>query len=258
MEKPSLHIVKIGGNVLASEETLERVLNRFLDLAGKKILVHGGGRRASELSRRLGIEPRMHQGRRITDADALEVAVMVYAGLANKTLVAQLQGLGCNALGMSGADGNAILAEKRPVLPVDYGYVGNIQEVNTGLLANLLNEGITPVFCAITHDKSGQLLNTNADSIAAGLAAAMARDFDVTLSFCFEKPGVLRDADDDSTLIPHISRQDYLSFQDEGIIHSGMLPKLENAFRALEAGVSNVEICGPGAFGKDEGTLLSL
>ncbi len=245
MTQDSLHIVKVGGKVLENESYLQPLLHGFTALKARKILVHGGGKRASAVSRKLGITPRMHKGRRITDADSLDVAVMVYAGLTNKQLVASLQALGCSAIGLSGADGNAIQARRRPVGEVDYGFVGDIENVNTDLLRHLLEGGHSPVFCAITHDGKGQLYNTNADSIAAGLAGALSAAYAVRLTYCFEKPGVLRDADDDSSLITRLSKTDYQSFLDEGAIHSGMIPKLDNAFSALAAGVERVMICGP-------------
>lgn len=257
MKIEPLHITKIGGKVLEDTELLEQVLDNFVSLPGYKILVHGGGKRASALSRRLGIEPKMHNGRRITDAGALEVATMVYAGLANKTLVSRLQARGCDALGLSGADGNAILAHKRPVKDIDYGFAGDIDEVNTGLIRHLLLANTTPVFCAITHDGKGQLLNTNADTIAGQLARALSPFYNVQLHYCFEKPGVLYDAEDDDSLIRELSYDDYQQYQQDGIITDGMLPKLDNAFHALREGVKGVMICGPYSL-NGQGTKLFL
>ncbi len=245
MKIQPLHITKIGGKILEDEARLDQVLRNFVNLEGHKILVHGGGKRASEMSRRLGIEPRMHQGRRITDEPALEVATMVYAGWSNKKVVSLLQAGGCDALGLSGADGNAILARKRPVGEVDYGFAGDIEEVNTGLIRHLLFAQITPVFCAITHDGQGQLLNTNADTIAARLARALTPHYDVHLHYCFEKPGVLTDPDDDDTVIARLTFDSYRQYQQQGVITDGMIPKLDNAFGALRHGVKGVVICGP-------------
>jgi acetylglutamate kinase len=257
MNTEPLHIIKIGGKVLEEAGLLDQVLENFVSLSGSKILVHGGGKRASALSLRLGIEPKMHHGRRITEADALEVAIMVYAGLANKTLVSRLQARGCDAIGLSGADGNAILAHKRPVKEIDYGFVGDVDEVNTGFIRLLLKAHTAPVFCAITHDGQGQLLNTNADTIAGQLARALSPFYHVQLYYCFEKPGVLYDAGDDESLIEKLSYADYRQYQRDGIITDGMLPKLDNAFQALREGVKGVIICGPYSL-NGQGTKLSL
>lgn len=257
MVREPLHITKIGGKVIEDEALLQQVLAGFTALEGLKILVHGGGQRANELSRRLGFEPRMHRGRRLTDDHALEVAVMVYAGWSNKTLVSRLQALGCDALGLSGADGNAIRAHKRRGGAVDYGYAGDIDEVNTAMIRHLLLAQVTPVFCAITHDRKGQLLNTNADTIAARLARALAPYYEVHLRYCFEKPGVLLDPADDDSVIHRLDYDDYQAYQRQGIITDGMLPKLDNAFAALRDGVDRVVICGPASF-NGHGTLLTV
>ncbi len=256
MVRVPLHITKIGGKVIEDEALLEQVLAGFVALEGLKILVHGGGKRANELSRRLGFEPRMHRGRRITDENALEVAVMVYAGWSNKTIVSRLQALGCDALGLSGADGNAIRAHKRQGGDVDYGYAGDIDEVNTALIRHLLLAQVTPVFCAITHDRQGQLLNTNADTIAARLARALAPHYEVQLRYCFEKPGVLLDPLDDRSVIPILGYDDYRQYRQQGVITDGMLPKLDNAFAALHDGVARVIICGPASV-NGHGTVLT-
>lgn len=253
-----LHIVKIGGQVIEDKVLLAKVLDDFVALPGNKLLVHGGGRRASELSRRLGIEPQMHEGRRITGDGDLEVAVMVYAGLANKTLVASLQARGCEAIGLSGADGNVLWAHRRPVRNgIDYGWVGDIDAVNVDFIDRLFDGGYTPVFCAITHDGHGQLLNTNADTIAARLAEALALHHEVHLRFCFEKPGVLLDPNDDRSLIDRLDPLTYEHYRNEGIISGGMLPKLDNAFRALQEGVREVVICSPENL-VEGGTVLHL
>ena len=202
MSKPILHILKIGGKLIENPPRLERLLSDFTNLNGHKILVHGGGKRASQLCHALSIEPKMIEGRRITDEPTLEIVTMVYAGLINKNIVSQLQALGCNAIGLSGADGNAILAHKRIVKTIDYGFAGDIDAVNTNTIAGLVNLNLTPVFCAITHNGKGQLLNTNADTIAATLATALVKQYDVHLKYCFEKKGVLSDPDNDDSVIP--------------------------------------------------------
>lgn len=237
-----LTILKIGGNVLADTTMLDAALDLFTGYEGAAILVHGGGKRASELLTELGHTPRMVDGRRITDAATLEIAVMVYAGLINKQLVARLQAKGCPALGVSGADGNLIQAHLRPVGDIDYGFAGDIDHVHAAGFDALLAAGFCPVCCAITHDKQGQLLNTNADTIASAVAHALAPLYAVTLDYCFEKPGVLLDADRDDTAIPQLTPSDYAVYKAQGIIHSGMIPKLDNAFAALRAGVHQVRI----------------
>ena len=257
MVRTSLHITKIGGKVIEDADLLEQVLTDFAALEGLKILVHGGGKRANELSRRLGFEPKMYRGRRITDEQALEVAVMVYAGWSNKNIVSRLQALGCDALGLSGADGNVIRAHKRRGGAVDYGYAGDIDAVNTAMIRHLLLAQVTPVFCAITHDREGQLLNTNADTIAARLARALAPYYEVHLRYCFEKPGVLLDPADDDSVIQRLDYDDYQAYQRQGIITDGMLPKLDNAFAALRDGVARVVICGAASV-NGHGTLLTI
>lgn len=236
----TLHILKIGGNVLADEVQLNQALDLFASFDGPAILVHGGGRRASQILTALGHEPKMINGRRITDETALEVVTMVYAGSLNKQLVAGLQSRNCNAIGLSGADGNLIRAHKRIVKDIDYGYAGDIDEIDAAGFQALLEAGFRPVCCAITHDKQGQLLNTNADTIAASIATAMADRYQVVLQYCFEKPGVLMDADDDQSVIQQIDSTYYQELKDAGVVHSGMLPKLDNAFGALRNGVSAV------------------
>lgn len=242
--KEQVGIIKIGGAFLEDEKLLETFYSAFTAMEGLKILVHGGGHRASKLSKDLGIAPQMVNGRRITDAKSLEIVTMVYAGWANKTLVAGLQGRGCNALGLSGADANLIRALRRPVSDIDYGLVGDVERVDTHGLSTLLNAGFTPVFCALTHDGNGQLLNTNADSIAADLAMALSPLYDVKLVYCFEKQGVLRDVSDPESVIPRINPDNFKILQKEGVISEGMIPKLFNSFRALQAGVDQVYI-GP-------------
>lgn len=253
-----LSIIKIGGNIIEDDHTLHSFLHHFAKLEGLKILVHGGGRKASELLPKLGIAPKMANGRRITDESTLEVVTMVYGGLVNKTLVAQLQGLRVNALGMSGADGNSIRAMKRPVKEVDYGFAGDIESVDADLMTNLLRLGVVPVFCALTHDQNGQLLNTNADTIASELAIGLGHVFDVVLNYCFELNGVLSDIADQESVIPQINSKSYKELVAQGIIANGMLPKLHNCFHALRHGVSEVRIGNLGLFDKEQKKYTSL
>jgi acetylglutamate kinase len=218
--------------------------------------VHGGGRSATKIASQLGIESQMVEGRRITDAETLKVVTMVYGGLVNKNIVAGLQSLNVNALGLTGADMNLIRSEKRPVTTVDYGYVGDVKEVNATLLVSLIKQGIVPVLAPLTHDKEGNMLNTNADTIAGETAKALATSFDVTLVYCFEKKGVLRDENDDNTLIPLINRNTFTQLVTEGIIQGGMIPKLENSFQAIEAGVKEVIITKADAIAPGQGTCV--
>ncbi len=240
----TLFVIKIGGNVIDNSENLYRFLKDFTALPGKKILVHGGGKVATQLSQTLGIEPKMVDGRRITDIETLRVVTMVYGGLINKNIVAQLQQFGNNAIGLTGADGDLIRAKKRPVKTIDYGYVGDLddQSVRAENIDSLLKAGFTPAFCALTHDGEGQLLNTNADTIASALAVAMAKLYSTTLIYCFEKKGVLRDINDETSLIYEINPQVYEQLKAQQIIHSGMLPKIDNAFSAISCGVRSVII----------------
>ena len=240
MEK--LTIIKIGGNVINDELALRQFLADFSKVEGKKILVHGGGKIATEVSSKLGVVTKMHEGRRITTAENLDVVVQIYAGLINKNVVAQLQKEGCNAIGLTGADGNSILAVKRPVKEVDFGFVGDVVEVNSASIHALLENDMTPVFCAVTHNKEGQLLNTNADTIAAELAIGMSELYDTELVYCFEKNGVLMDMEDDHSVIPIIDSAKYEELKKENIIHEGMLPKMENCFEALQKNVGKVII----------------
>ncbi len=253
-----LFILKIGGKVIEEETLLNEALQAFANQAGFKILIHGGGKRASELSKQLNIPVQMVNGRRITDAAMLEVAVMVYAGLANKTIVAKLQTLNCNAIGLSGADANTIVAHKRPMIDLDYGFVGDVDAVNVPTIQTFLEGNLTPVFCAITHNGNGQLLNTNADTIATQIAIAFAPFYAVSLNFCFEKPGVLLNSTDDNSVISSLNRETYQTYQTEGIITDGMLPKLDNAFEALQKGVKEVRIGDVAAILEKRGTVLNL
>ena len=255
MEK--LVLIKVGGKIVEEENTLRQLLKDFAAIEGHKVLVHGGGRFATKLAAELGVETKMVNGRRITDADMLRIVTMVYGGLVNKNIVAKLQALGVNALGLTGADMNLIRSEKRPVKEVDYGYVGDVKEVNAELLAGLIKQGIVPILAPLTHDKEGHLLNTNADTIAGEAAKALAKYFEVTLMFCFEKKGVLMDENDDESVIPEINREAFKKYVDEGIIQGGMIPKLENAFQAIDAGVRRVVITQASEINNGTGTIVS-
>ncbi|WP_413533568.1 acetylglutamate kinase [Empedobacter brevis] len=237
-----LKIIKIGGGIIDDSQELEQFLKTFAEIDSPKILVHGGGKGASKMLNQLGIEPNMVEGRRITDKPTLDVVTGLYAGNINKTIVAKLQEFDCNALGLSGADGNAIKGSKRPVKTIDYGFVGDLtdESVNKELFQLLIDNNITPVVCAITHDGNGQLLNTNADTIASTIAVALSQENEVELNFCFDKIGVLRDVHDDKTLIPEINETLYLQLKEEGVIFEGMIPKLDNSFKVIKAGVKNV------------------
>lgn len=244
VEDKKLYVIKIGGNVIDNAANLDCFLKDFTALEGYKILVHGGGKAATQFSERLGIEPNLVDGRRITDMETLRVVTMVYGGLISKNIVAQLQRYGTNAIGLTGADGDFIRAKKRPVKTIDYGFVGDIDEhsIKPKNISNLMKGGFTPVFCAITHDGEGQLLNTNADTIASAIAVAMSALYETTLIYCFEKKGVLKDINDESSLIHEIDPERYEVLKNQKIIHSGMLPKLDNAFTAISCGVKAVII----------------
>lgn len=242
--KKPLHVIKIGGNVIDNSENLYHFLKDFTALDGYKILVHGGGKVATQLADTLGIESKMVDGRRITDIETLRVVTMVYGGLINKNIVAQLQRFGTNAIGLTGADGNFIKAKKRAVKTIDYGFVGDLNEtsVDAPAISRLMEAGFTLVFSALTHDGEGQLLNTNADTIASSVAVALADLYDTTLIYCFEKKGVLQDINDEESLIRDIDPARYEELKKQQIIHSGMLPKLDNAFTAINCGVKAVVI----------------
>ena len=248
-------IIKIGGKLLDDPEKLENALFSFSKIKGHKILVHGGGTKSNELSEKLGIATQMVEGRRITDDRSLEIVVMVYAGLLNKTVVGQLQSMGCDAIGLSGADGNTILAKKRKIGPVNFGFAGDIEKIYTPFIESLLRDGLTPVFCAITHNGKGQLLNTNADTIAASLAASLSEKFDVTLKFIFEKKGVLTDTNNDDSILKKLTKRQYNKYKKEGQISDGMIPKLDNAFLAKKGKVGQVFVCG--LSGIEEGSIFS-
>lgn len=253
-----LTVIKVGGKIVEEHDTLQQLLDDFAKIGGYKVLTHGGGRSATRLATRLGIESRMVNGRRITDAETLQVVTMVYGGLVNKNIVAGLQARGVNALGLTGADMDVIRSVRRPVQEVDYGFVGDVRQVNVDLLADLIYKGVVPVMAPLTHDGQGSLLNTNADTIASETAKALARRFDVTLVYCFEKPGVLRDENDDSSLIPEITPELFDRLVADGTVQGGMIPKLENSFDALKAGVSEVVITQASAIGRQTGTRIRL
>lgn len=254
--KHPLTVIKVGGAVVENDGSLDRLLRGFAAVEGRRVLVHGGGRRATAVAASLGIESRMVGGRRVTDGDMLDVVTMVYGGLVNKNVVARLQALGVDALGLTGADMDVIRSHKRPVKDVDYGFVGDVERVDGAKLARLIEAGVTPVMAPLTHDGRGRMLNTNADTIAAETAKALAADYDVTLVYCFEKPGVLADPDDDSSLIPVITRQDFARLAADGTVAGGMLPKLENAFAAISAGVARVNITCAAAIDGRHGTIV--
>ena len=275
--KEKLTVIKVGGAVVEDEEQLSQLLKDFSAIEGRKVLVHGGGRRATKVAAALGVETKMVNGRRITDADMLEVVTMVYGGLVNKNIVARLQAQGINALGLTGADMNVIRSHKRPPITItphqflpsqgrsegvsttqsiDFGFVGDVDEADGEMLQTLIEEGVTPVMAPLTHDGKGNLLNTNADTIAAETAKALADYYDVTLIYSFEKKGVLRNPDDDNSVIPVITREDFQRYVADGTVAGGMIPKLENAFDAIDAGVSRVIITLATAIDGKSGTTI--
>ena len=249
-------VVKIGGNVIDSPEATARFVEAFAALEGPKLLVHGGGKLATRLAAQLGIESRMVDGRRITDRETLDVVTMVYAGLINKRLVAALSAAGCRAIGLSGADGNAVTARRRSPQPVDYGFVGDIERVDSALLRRLLEDGMAPVFSAIMHDGKGTLLNCNADSVASAVALGAAEIAPTDLVFCFEKAGVLRNPDDDTSLIREITAATYPPLKADGVVSKGMIPKVENALKAVANGVRSVTIKHSENLLNDTGTVI--
>lgn len=255
--KEKLTIVKVGGAVVEDEAQLAQLLKDFSAIEGKKVLVHGGGRRATQVAASLGIESKMVNGRRITDAEMLNVVTMVYGGLVNKNLVARLQANGVNALGLTGADIDVIRSHKRPLKDgIDYGFVGDVDKANGQMLSRLIEEGITPVMAPLTHDGQGTILNTNADTIASETAKALAPYYDVTLIFSFEKKGVLLNPDDDNSVIPVITHADFIKYKEDGTISGGMLPKIENALAAIDAGVGRVIITLATAIDGHAGTVI--
>ncbi|MFM2358519.1 MAG: acetylglutamate kinase [Bacteroidota bacterium] len=244
MSKPILNVIKVGGNVLDDATQLDQFLKDFAQVPGAKILVHGGGKIATTLGNHLGIAANYHQGRRITDKATLDLVTMVYGGLVNKQLVAGLQALNCNAIGLTGADGNIIPAAKRPVKTIDYGFVGDVQseKINSSLLNQFLQLQIVPILAPLTHDLEGSILNTNADTIASAIAIALSEQWQVRLIYCFEKKGVLLDVNDEESVVRLISPAVYQQLLAENRIADGILPKLENAFAAINSGVHEVLI----------------
>ena len=235
-----LYVVKIGGNIIDDPEALENFLSQFAAIDQPKILVHGGGKLATEMAATLKIPQQMIEGRRVTDEATLKVVTMVYAGFINKNIVAKLQAKACNAIGMTGADGNIILAKKRAVNDIDYGFAGDVVTVNNDFLKTLLEKNCTPVLAPITHDGDGQLLNTNADTIASEIAKAMSHSYSVQLIYCFDKKGVLENINDDNSVIKIITKENFPALKADSIIHAGIIPKIENALAAVDEGVQNV------------------
>ena len=242
MMKEHITVIKVGGKIVEESDSLGSLLDRFAAIEGCKVLIHGGGRSATRIAERMGIESRMVDGRRITDSDTLQVVTMVYGGLVNKSIVAQLQARGINALGLTGADCNIIRAHKRPVATIDYGFVGDVECADGNMLSALIGQGITPIIAPLTHDGKGNLLNTNADTMAAETAKALAAHYDVTLIYCFEFPGVMRNPEEAESLIPTITRESYRTLLADGTVSGGMIPKIDNAFNAIENGVKEVII----------------
>jgi acetylglutamate kinase len=243
MSKQALHIVKIGGNIIDAPEALASFLANFAAIQGRKLLVHGGGKIATSMAADLGIVSQMIDGRRVTDTESLRIVTMVYAGWINKSIVASLQALKCNSIGLTGPDGAFVISKKRNPEPIDYGFVGDIEHVNSKDLAGLITAGFSPVFAPITADVSGQLLNTNADTMAQALAIALSEYFETTLTYCFEKQGVLMDPNDDNSVISQINSANFAQLKADGIVSAGMIPKLENALKAVAQGVQAVRLC---------------
>ncbi|PKV64954.1 N-acetylglutamate kinase [Polaribacter sp. Hel1_33_96] len=256
MEK--LSIIKIGGNIIEDEISLNKFLKLFSNLKGNKILVHGGGKRATHIASKLGIESKMVKGRRVTDPETLEVITMVYGGLVNKNVVAKLQALGTDAIGLTGADINSIQSDKRPVKDIDFGFVGDVKKVASKSINKLLKADFTPVFCAITHDGNGQLLNTNADTIASKIAVGMSEIYDTSIYYCFELNGVLEDFNDKESIIKKINSENYQKLLKEGIISDGMIPKLDNCFDALNSGVQKVHIGNTSMLTKENNIFTTI
>lgn len=254
MEK--LTLIKVGGKIVEEEASLKKFLSNFSKVEGHKVLVHGGGRTATQIASKLGIESVMVGGRRITDIETLKVVTMVYAGLVNKSIVASLQALGLNSTGLTGADLNYMISEKRPVGEVDYGYVGDVKKVNAEILSELISKNVIPVLAPLTHDGKGNMLNTNADTIASEAAKSLSKFFEVSLVYCFEKKGVLYDENNDDSVIEEITKEKFEKYVKDGIINGGMIPKLENAFNAIEAGVKEVIITSADSLAKGVSTRV--
>lgn len=254
--REKITVIKVGGKIVEEETSLTALLDRFAAIEGRKVLIHGGGRSATRIAGLLGIESRMVDGRRITDSETLKVVTMVYGGLVNKNIVAGLQARGVNALGLTGADCNIIKAHKRPVKTIDYGFVGDVECADGDMLSRLIEQGITPIIAPLTHDGKGTMLNTNADTMAAETAKALATVYDTTLIYCFELPGVMRDPEDADSLIATITGESYRALLADGIISGGMIPKMENAFNAINNGVSRVIITKADAIDGTQGTHI--
>lgn len=243
MDKQPLTLVKIGGNIVDHPTALSQFLHDFHSIPGAKVLIHGGGKIASELSKKMNIEPVMINGRRVTDAETLKIVTMVYGGLINKNIVAQLQSKGSNAIGLTGADGNTIVSHKRVHPSIDYGFVGDIDRVNGEQINTLIQAGFIPVFASLTHDLNGNILNTNADTVASEIAIALSTFFDVQFFYCFEKKGLLLDIQDDHSYVPHIKIDQIESLKQDGTIVEGMIPKVDNISNAIRHGVQKVRLC---------------
>lgn len=251
-----LTVVKVGGQIVEEPESLNQLLKDFSLIAGNKILVHGGGRAATRIAEKMGIQSKMVDGRRITDEEMLQVVTMVYGGLVNKNIVAKLQALKVDALGLTGADLNTIFSQKRPSKDIDYGFVGDVKEVNATVFVELLHQNFVPVVAPLTHDGQGNLLNTNADTIAGETAKSLTYDFHVRLVYCFEKSGVLKNEDDENSVIPFLDKETYEEYKEQGIITGGMIPKLDNAFQALASGVKEVIITKASQINTGKGTFI--
>jgi acetylglutamate kinase len=252
-----IKVIKVGGGIIENDDNLSLFLNSFSQIEGPKILIHGGGRLATKIAEKLGYKTKMIDGRRVTDESMLDVVTMVYGGLVNKNIVAKLQSMGINALGLSGADGNLIKAHKRPNKKVDYGWVGDVDEINSNLLLNLIKSDTVPVIAPLSHDGNGKMLNTNADTIANEVSKALAEKDEIQLILGFELNGVLKDFNNKSSVIPKITSKLFNQLKSDGLISEGMIPKLENAFDAIEKGVSSVRICNALKINQDSGTLVS-
>lgn len=254
--RQQLTIIKVGGKIVEDAKALSLLLDDFVKIPGNKVLVHGGGRTATQVAAQLGLETQMIDGRRVTDADMLRVVTMVYGGLVNKSVVAQLNARGICALGITGADCGVIISHKRRPNPIDYGFVGDVDRVDASRLASIINQDITPVLAPLTFDGQGGLLNTNADTIAGETAKAMASAYDVTLVYCFEKAGVLSNPDDDSSVIPEIHAETFPQLVADGTVSGGMIPKIHNSLQAVEAGVKRVVITSALPLNIESGTQI--
>lgn len=254
--KEKITVIKVGGKIVEEDASLAALLDRFAAIEGRKVLIHGGGRSATRIAERLGIESKMVNGRRITDSETLKVVTMIYGGLVNKNIVAQLQATGINALGLTGADCNIIKAHKRPVGEVDYGFVGDVEHANGEMLSALIEQGIVPVVAPLTHDGKGNMLNINADTMAAETAKALAAHYNVTLVYCFEHPGVMRNPEDSQSIIPRITHAIYKELLADGTVSGGMIPKIDNAFNAIDNGVEKVIITHANAIDGIQGTHI--